>query len=822
MRTILGRRAESARLDQLLGKAKAGQSDALVLRGAAGIGKTALLEDAARRAGDCRIVRVVGVESEGGLPFAALHQLCAPLLEGIGRLPVPQRDALGTAFGLTSGAPADRFLVGLAVLSLLSDGAESQPLLCLVDDAQWLDRSSAQVLSFVARRLPTGSVIILFAERDHDGFDALAGLPELPLQPLSDGEARALFASAHPGPLDERVRDRMIAEARGNPRSVLESALGLSGPGVAGGYGVPDIAPLPDPVETTYRQHVKQLPLETQRLLLVASAEPTGDPTLLWRAAAALDIPLGAGTPAESHRLIVFGPRVAFGHSLLRSAIYHSASREERSGAHRVLAELIDPEMDPDQHAWHRAQAALAPAEDVATQLEESAGRAQRRGGLAAAAAFLEGATRLTSEPARQGERALAAARAKHHSGELDAAIALLAMAQARPLNDLQWARVKLIDAQIAFEGALLDGRVAATPEIVEKAIAARVAFLASTPPAPADLLLDGLARLVTEGYGAATPILRHALRTFRTGDLAAEGDHRWLWLAGIAAMALWDDDALHAIATRHGGTGADDALIDAVLASAGRGRDDDPGMAMSSYRAAVLSNGLGRYGEAFAAAEGVCQHDDLALTGLGLAELVEAAARSGRGEVAAAALRRLEERTDASATDWALGTKARSRALLSDGGVAERLHREAIERLGRTRFRTELARAHLVYGEWLRRSDRRLDARDQLRTAHGLFTSLGIEGFADRARRELLTTGETVRRRSDETRYDLTAQEAQIARLAGDGRTNPEIGTELFLSARTVEWHLRKVFAKLGISSRKELRRALEAGQLTGAQTAA
>ena len=385
------------------------------------------------------------------LAFAALHQLCMPLLDGLVRLRPPQREALGTAFGLSSGPRPDRFLVGLAVLSLLSDAAETQPLLCLVDGTQWLDRSSAQVLSFVARRLQAESVIILFAGRDEDEPDELAGLPELRLERLSYADARALFASANIEPLDERVRDRIIAETRGNPLALLELPRGLSAGSLAGGFALPDASPLPSRIEASYRRRVRRLPTETQRLLLVAAAEPIGDPTLLWRAAAELGIPIDAASPAEADDLMEIGKRVTFCHPLLRSAIYRAASPEERRGAHRVLAGATDPGVDPDRRAWHRAHAALAPDEDVAAELELSAGRAQTRGGMAAAAAFLEEAAGLTPDPARRAQRALAAAQAKHQAGAPGAALALLAMAQAGPLDELQRARVDLTHAQIAL-----------------------------------------------------------------------------------------------------------------------------------------------------------------------------------------------------------------------------------------------------------------------------------------------------------------------------------------------------------------------------------
>ena len=574
--TLRGRATERARLEQLLTAVRAGQSAALVLRGEPGIGKTALLEYAAERVEGCRVLRAVGVESEMELPFAALHQLCAPLLDGLERLPPPQRDALGTAFGLSSGARPDRFLVGLAVLSLLSDAAEGQPLICLVDDAQWLDRSSAQVLSFVARRLQAESVLLLFAERDEDELDELAGLPELRLQGLSDADARELLASANIGPLDERVRDRIIAEARGNPLALLELPRGLSPASLAGGFALPDELPLPSRIEASFHRRVEQLPTETQRLLLVAAAEPIGDPTLLWRAAAELGIPIEAAAPAEADDLIEVGARVNFRHPLLRSAIYRAATPEERRGAHGALAAATDPEVDPDRRAWHRAHAALAPDEDVAAELELSAGRAQARGGLAAAAAFLERAAELTPEPGRRARRALDAARAKRLAGLPHAASALLATAAAGPLDELDGAMLQRLRGQIALDlsrggeaapllldaakrlesldaalarethlealwAASVAGRLGGG--VLDAAEAARAAPPAPEPPRATDLLVDGLAVRFTEGYAAGAPILKRALSAFRDEAGRDEQDMLRSWMAARVAVELFDDE---------------------------------------------------------------------------------------------------------------------------------------------------------------------------------------------------------------------------------------------------------------------------------------
>ena len=884
---------------------RAGEGRALVVRGEPGVGKTVLLDYLARRASGCRVERAAGVQSEMELAFAALHQLCAPMLDHAESLPVPQRGALRTAFGLSAGPVPDRFLVGLAVLGLLSETAGERPLICMVDDQQWLDHASAQALGFAARRLAADPVGLVFAARV-PGED-VAGLPELVVEGLAEDDARELLESALTGltgPLDAQVRDRIIADTHGNPLALLELPRGLTPAQLTGGFGVSSAMPLDGRIEESFARQLEALPAQTQRLVQLAAADPTGDPVLVWRAAGRLAIGPGAAGPAAVAGLAEFGARVRFRHPLVRSAAYRSASVQTRQELHGALAEATDPAADPDRRAWHRAQAAPGPDEEVAAELEHSAGRAQRRGGLAAAAAFLEQSARLTLDPARRAHRALAAAQAKHQAGALDAALGLLAMAQAGPLDELQRARSDLLRAQIAFASrhgrdapplllsaakqlealdaglaretyleafaaALFVGRL--SPAVGDVAKAARTA---PPPPGPArapDLLLDGLALLITEGYAAGTPALMRALLAFRSQDIPAQAGLSWLWLAGLAAMAVWDDETWHILVSRHvklardagalselplairwrillhthaGELAQGAALIaeaQAVADATGTqlGPHGDLGVAAfrgheaeateliqaamdgmtsrgegrgvtSQYAAAVLYNGLGRYDQALAAAELACEYDDVGVLGWSLAELVEAAVRSSQPARASDALQRLSETTRASGTDWAAGTEARSRALLSAGQTAENCYREAIERLGRTRMRPAVARAHLLYGEWLRRENRRRDARAELRTAHGLFTTMGIDAFADRARRELLATGDTVRKRTVEKVSELTAQEAHIAQLAADGHTNVEIGAQLFLSTRTVEWHLSKVYTKLGVGSRQELRRAL------------
>jgi DNA-binding CsgD family transcriptional regulator len=900
---LLGRRSECAVLDELVASVRAGPSRALVLRGEAGVGKSALLEYLIEHASGCEIARAVGVESEMELAFAGLHQLCAPFVDRLERLPGPQREALGTAFGLRAGEAPDPFLVGLAVLSLLSDVADERPLVCIVDDAHWLDATSSQVLAFVARRLGAESVGLVFAVREQH----LKGLPELVVGGLDDGDARALLEAVVTGPLDERVRERIVAETRGNPLALIELPHGLAPAELAGGFGLNGGPELAGRIEERFQERLADLPPATRLLLLVAAAEPVGDPLLVWNAAAVLGIEDGAAAPAIATGLVELGAQVRFRHPLVRSAVYGAAAPEDRRRVHEALAEATDAGADPDRRAWHRAQATPGLDEDVAAELERSAGRAQARGGLAAGAAFHQRAAELTPDPRRRAQRALVAAQGKHQAGAPEAALRLLAGAQAGPLDELEQARAQLLHAQITF--ATTRGRDA-PPLLIQAAkrlepldaTLARATYLdafAATlsadrlvgdgderevaaavlaadwdrAPRACDLLLDGLAMVVTEGYGAGAPQLKVALQAFRERPLSEEEELRWLWLACHIARALgddaaWDelsarqvelarragalsllpvalDDRVHAdlfcgrVAAARSHAAEADAVAQAtasqlklrgpIALAIWRGHEGDTRALIEARRqdvlhrgegfwlasvdwgSAVLYNGLGRYDDALAAAERAAE----APRGLGtpmwlLADLIEAAVRSGRPERAADPLVRLTVIAEANGTDWALGFLARSRALLSADDAAEALYREAIERLGRTRIRVTHARTMLVYGEWLRRENRRVDAREQLRAAHEMLTAIGMEAFAERARRELLATGETVRKRSVETLDELTPQEGQIARLAADGHTNPEIGAELFLSPRTVEWHLRKVFTKLGISSRRQLRKAL------------
>ena len=912
---LCGRRRECEVLDRLVADLRAGQSQVLVVRGEAGVGKTALLEYLLDRAAGCGIVRTAGVESEMELAFAGLYQLCAPFLDRIERLPGPQRDALSTAFNLRDGPAPDRFAVGLAVLSLLAGVAEERPLVCVVDDAHWLDRASAQALTFVARHLAAKPAAVVFAVRDPGAGRDLTGLAELVVRGLADGDARALLGSAVTGPLDERVRDRIVAETRGNPLLLLELARGVTPEELAGGFVSPGAPAASTRIEESFMRRLAPLPPATRLLLLVAAAEPLWDPVLVWRAAGQLGVRVEAAAAAASAGLIEFGGQVRFCHPLARSAAYRAASPEERLGAHRALAEVIDPDTDPDRRAWHRAHATPGLDEDVAAELERSVGRARMRGGLAAAAVFCERAAELTPEPARRASRALAAAQAKHEAGAPDAALRLLAMAQAGPLDELGRARAELLRAQLAagpgrgrdasalllgaarrleplhlalardaYRDAIGAALTARPPAIrggvLEVAAAARALPSAPQPLAP-DLLLEGLAVMATDGYTAGVPVLSRALAAFRDGDVRAEEGLRWLPLACRVSRDIWDDESWYLLSARLTGlareTGALAALPDALRLDSGiqllagefagacsavaeaeavaratgnpvgpygrlmlaawggqdaetrqliaatttqmTARGEGNWLTAAGWATAVLGNGLCRYDEALAAADPGPRLPGPAGDGR------LAGGRADRGGRQDRAARARDRRPAPSGGGYRCrrhGLGARHRGPLAGSAERQRARRAAVPRGDRAPrpdpCPVELARAHLLYGEWLRRESRRVDARDQLRTAHQMLAAMGIEGFAERARRELLSTGETVRKYTTEAARDLTAQEAQIARLAVDGHTNPEIGVQLFISSRTVEWHLRKVFGKLGVSSRKELRRVLPDLERAGA----
>jgi DNA-binding CsgD family transcriptional regulator len=910
---LLGRADELGIFQQLIAGVRGGRSAVLVVRGEAGIGKTQLLRSLTAQAPDFRVTRAVGVESEMELAYAGLHQLCAPLLGGLGSLAEPQQRGLSVAFGLDSGDSPDRFLVALATLGLMAETSEDQPLLCVVDDAQWLDQASAQVLGFVGRRLLAESIALVFAVRTPvTSPDPLAGLPELRLRGLGDAAARALLATVTPGPIDERVRARIIEETGGNPLALLELGRGLG----AGGFALPDVGDLPRRIEDQYVERLTALPADARRLVLLAAADPVGDIGLILRAAQRLGVNIGALDLAAEAGFLDAGAAVRFRHPLVRSAVYRAATEQDRRAAHDALAAVTDPQIDPDRRAWHRAHAAAGPDEAVAAELINSADRARRRGGIAASAAFWARAVALTPDPGQRASRAFTAAEAKYAAGDFVAAQTLLVTAEIGPLSELDRARVQRMRAQVAFAlrrgsdapplllraaqrlqpldaelarqtylealvAAIYAGRLGRGQEAGEVAQAARLAPPAPPGTEPHAELLRGLAIRLTDGYLAAAPLLKEALRRYR--EQPPELD--WLSVSyNLVAMDLWDDETWFELASgqvrlaRASGTlswlpfGLDylaefhiqsgelttaaalllegeridpgiraatlpyvslllaawrgDAPAAAELAEAmARGaaeRGEGAALTYTEYARAVLHNGLGHYGLAAEAAAGASATRELVISPWALYELTEAAARSNQRERAAETAGRLSGIAEASGSDWARGAAARSRALLAEGRAADEEYRAAIELLSRTRMATHLARARLSYGEWLRRENRRIEARDQLRPAFDALHGMGAEGFAERARRELLATGETVRKRREDPGNELTPQEEEIAKLAREGRTNAEIGALLFIGARTVEWHLHKVFAKLGIGSRRELDEALRTRDRPGGTTGA
>ena len=905
---VLGRQREREVLGRLLDDARAGRGGVLVLYGEPGMGKTALLDLAVELAGNCKVVRTAGVEGETELPYAALQQLSGPIFGLSERLPDPQREALSVAFGLSAGHAPNPFLVGLAVLGLLVEAANDQPLLCVVDDAQWLDRASARALAFIARRLLADRIALLFAARERS--EAFGGFPEVQIGPLGRRDARALLESVLPTRMDDRVLERIVTETNGNPLALLELPRGMNPSELAGGFGLPAAAPLSDQIEEHFMRRAANVPPDARRLLLLAAADPTGDLALVSRAAERLGIPESAARALESDGVLNLRTGVVFRHPLARSAVYRAAAADERSEVHRALADATDPETDPDRRAWHRAQATSMPDEDVAAELERSAARAQARGGFAAAAAFLERSSVLTVDRARRAGRELAAAQAKYEAGAFDEAVTLAANAEGGQLEGVQRAELDLLRARISFaeergneaprllltaakdfepfdarrareiylealSAALFAGRLAGAWGAREVAAAAQALPESPMPPAASDLLLDGLARMITEGPATGTPAVREALRAFGSADNQAdEGQRWWRWLAGRAAGFIWDYEAWDSLTKRQIGAAREAGALaelpfalstrvgvclfggDVAAASslneesnglaeatgsqivppygiltvaAFRGREvelrrsvettteefirhgEGIGLTLSLWATALLCNGLARYADAFEAAEQASEDPrELWFANFALIELIEAASRTGREDRATSALQILSESTSASGTPWALGVEARSRALLAHGEGAEKLYREAIDRLEPTRLPVDLARARLLYGEWLRRDRRRIDARQQLRIAYDFFSDAGMEAFAERARIELRATGDQARERTPDALDQLTPQEAQISRLVAEGHTNREIAAQLFISPSTVEYHLSKAFRKLDVKSRTQLARRI------------
>jgi DNA-binding CsgD family transcriptional regulator len=900
----------------VLAAVRDGLSGVLVLRGDAGIGKTVLLEWAAWQAHDLQVARVAGIQAEMGMGFAGLHQMLVPFLSGLDGLPGPQRQALASAFGLVAGPAPDRFLVGLAALTLLTDAAAARPVLCLIDDAQWLDQVSVEVLGFVARRLYADRVGMLFSVREGEGEPAaLAGLPELMLGGLPDEAAGELLATSASAQVDVRVSAQVVAGVAGNPLALVELAEELTPAELSGAVPLGWPLRFGGHLEDLYLARVRALPDGTQTLLLVAAADPTGDPALVAKAAGQLGTGPEAGEVAETRRLVSWQPQVRFRHPLIRSAAYYAAPAGTRRRVHAALAEVTDPDADPDRRAWHLAEAALEPDEDVAAELEYSASRAQARGGLAAAAAFLERAVALTPDPVRRTERTLAAAQASLQAGKFGKATDLMALAEAGPMDEFQAARGDLLRGRIAFasglgsdapplllkaakrleplnpdlaretfvdawQAAFFAGYLAGAGDLLEVSRAARVLPPPAHPPRLVDLVLAGFALLVTDGPAAAAPLLRQATSAFTSPGIPEEEILRWGFVATVADEALWGDEGWRVTVrqvqlARHVGaldqlsfllnrmaietvwsgdfaaatlliaeadtvceaTGSRFAPVAATMLAAFQGREAEAvpliqsiieqataggqgvSVTFAHWVAAVLYNGLGRCEEALAAARQASEHEHVYVSIWALPELIEAAARTGSTRIAGDALDLLAEKTQAGGTDLGLGIEARTRALLRGDEAAEGHYREGIDRLGRTRHRPELARAHLLYGEWLRRQRRRRDARDQLRTAFSMFDAMGMEAFAGRARAELRAAGERARPRSPEAPEVLTPQEEQIARLVAEHLSNREIAARLFISASTVEYHLRKIFRKLGVSSRTQLARTIRDDKETATQ---
>jgi DNA-binding CsgD family transcriptional regulator/tetratricopeptide (TPR) repeat protein len=909
---LFGRQAECGRLARLVDGVRAGGNAVLVVHGEPGTGKTALLDFAAGLDTGLEVVRAAGAEPETELAFGGLHRVCAAMLHLLGRLPGPQREALEVAFGMRAGTGPDRFLVGLAVLGLLAESAADHPLMCVIDEAHRLDQASRHALGFAARRLGTEPLLLLFATPQP--VKDLAGLPVMTLGGLRDADARDLLASVVPCPIDERVRDQIVAEAGGIPGALLGLLHEVSPAQLAGGLGLPDV--LSASASGTLCTELSELPPDTRQLLLLAAADPTGDPALLWQAAGQLGITSEAGVPAAEAGLIAFGGRVIFRDLAARSTAYRVARLRERRLAHHALAQATNPGADPDRRAWHQAKALTGLDEDVAAELERTAGRAQARGGLPAAAAFLELAATATPDPARRAERSLTAASVMLQAGDPDAAAKLLDLSEGDSLDDHGQARADLVRARLAFavnrggdasqllldaarqlsrfdgarsrtaysdavRAALAAGsRAAPGATLAQVARAAREGASSTDFPGSADALLAGLAASFSGELAVGASLVRRVVSGFG-GEMTTTAELSLLPLACAGALHRWDDRAGDALASRYvrlartegalsdlpsalnalscvrvqaGDLAAADSLAQearaiaetigitsapygalgvaalrgpegpalALINSAGEDaalRGEGLGIAAARWAAAVLHNGLGQYARALSAAEeAIEQAGPPVAAGWPMAELVEAAVRSGQAGRAKPAMHALSRIAMAADTDWALGVRARCQALLSD---QEDLYQAAVDHLGRSRARVDLARAHLLYGEWLRRENRRTDARAQLRRANEMLGAIGAAGFAERARHELLATGETVRRRAAGTDRDLTPQELQIAIRARDGGTNKEIGAELFLSARTVEWHLHKICAKLGITSRRQLRGALpdtRAMRVTGA----
>ncbi len=900
---LLDRLDERAQIDQVLASAAQGMSAVLVLRGEAGTGKSALLDYAVESAGDLGVVRIVGIESEAELGFAALHQILVPYLGDLESLPGPLQQALATAFGIREGGPPDRFLVGLASLTLLSAAATGRSLLCVIDDAQWLDQESAEVLAFVARRLYADAIGMLFAVRDPSGRRiSLEGLPSLDVAGLQPDDARQLLASVATGDVHSRVSDQIVVQTGGNPLALIELGRELAPAQLTGEMSLPEPIPLGRSLQARFRGQAERLPAATQALLLTAAADPTGDLALLWRAGRQLGFDSSSAGPAEASELLTVVASPTFRHPLVRSAIYYGAATAERQRVHRVLAAISDPVTSGDLRAWHWSLAITDPDEAVATELEQAAGRARRRGGWAATGAYLTRSAELTPDTPERLRRILAAGQAENTAGAPLRAQALLDSVAGELADPHQAIAAKRLQGAIHFAlnqpaqtaSILLDGarriapldpgqaRAALLDALVATRVSGRLApagaagpdiarAARSLPPAPAsevnvgDLLLDADTSLLLDGHEAAAPLLSRAVDALQQIPERSPDLQIWTGIGCWAAGALGDDHALYSLSRRleeaareHGAVPAlsnallltgvselfagtlgraralwteraaieealgDNCRLGEVLLLAWQGHTGTRANAAAEadaatqrglgwklvyleYALVVLELGLGRYAQALASAPSGYA-DNVIVSAFALPDLIEAAVRSGERAFAQDALDRVARRAAASPTPLALGLLARSRAMLTDGPDAETGYQEAIAHLLQARGESHLARAHLLYGEWLRRNRRRRDAREHLQAAHTMFETMGASAFAERARLELTATGQTARKRIPGYHAELTPQELRVAALAAAGSTNPEIAAQLFISPKTVDYHLGKIFRKLGVASRREL----------------
>jgi DNA-binding CsgD family transcriptional regulator len=904
---LLDREHERKVLDDLVTAVQEGLGRTVVLYGEAGMGKTRLLEHMVASAPNLRSVSIAGVEAERDLGFAGLHRLLRPFLGRRSRLPKPQRDALGSAFGLQLETPADRFLVGLACLTLLADIAAEEGLVCVIDDAQWMDEESLGVLAFVARRLSADRIALVFGLRDREApSGSLAGLPAIPIGGLPDHAALELLSTRVGADIDTELAQRIVVETSGCPLALLELASELSDEQLRGGRTVSEPLPIGKRLEDHFLRQVEALDDAAQTFLLVAAAETSGDASLVRRVAADMGSDGLAEDAAVASGLLDTARGIKFRHPLVRSAIYGGAPLDLRRSVHNALAANIDPGVDPDRRAQHLAGAARGPDEALANELEEAAHRAGQRGGYSAESSFLLQAAQLTPDPQRQSARLLRAAVAALNAGLPHRGEALLEQARPGLTDPLLAAEAMRLDGRLRVPlaqpptapGLLLAAARAFVPldrsraretllEAVDAALVsqhftvgtslteiAQVALATpaegSSPQTVAGLLLDGAASLWGSSYGAAAPVLRQALGTLESDSVRPEDITSFFMLPTIVANELWDDEAygrwvrrvehiardegallalqvsllsLAKHATRAGrfaeaeahyddaveitramggftdfyewlkcdlyawrGQEAETLQTAAILTGASNAIGSAVPVELAQVALATLALSSGRYADALEAVNPILDANAPRWACQVFSLGVEAGIRAEDHAVADHCLAQLEERAPAAGTPWGLGQLARARALAQEADNAEEFFVEAVSYFEKTSVATDLAHTHLLYGEWLRRENRRQDARSELKVAYDKFSAMGAEGFARRAQIELEATGEKVRRRSVETQSDLTAQEAQVARLAATGATNPEIAARLFISANTVDYHLRKVFRKLGITSRRQL----------------